>query len=490
MATTDTMLQPKATKQMDQLAPEADTTSVGSGTPKSATNMNTATGPIANAATDGGIINDATGQQSLGTGLTANSTSSQQQSTGTGVTANSAVDAASPDANTTPQPAPATPAAPTGGGVVNTAQQNGMADAAWQPSTGLSTNISQADTQQANAGGYTAQTGGQSTSYQGQGYDAQGYVPSLAAENMSQAVSRITDQNGVLMQRAGAMGEQAANARGLVNSSMGVQAGQAAMLDQAIPIAQGDIQTGMFNAQQANDAARFTADAKNQAAQFSANATNMANQFNAGQAQQMAMFAADQYNKAAEFAAQANNAASMFNAQAYNEARQKFVDAVNAARAAEQDARNMALRDAAVFKNQRDVANIGANATVNAAQIHASATMGAAQLQADSAAAAREWQGHQNDIDREQNRARFDTQMQFNIDSMGQDAFNRYQAGMTAIMTAQMEPEARTAAINNYNAMWAGNPYLPMRINTGGGSSATTGTTTNTNSGGTAVRTR
>jgi hypothetical protein len=58
--------------------------------------------------------------------------------------------------------------------------------------------------------------------------------------SVEQRVNRITSVNSPLMQQAGAMGAKASNRRGLLNSSIGVQAGQAAVLDAAVPIATQD----------------------------------------------------------------------------------------------------------------------------------------------------------------------------------------------------------------------------------------------------------
>lgn len=69
-------------------------------------------------------------------------------------------------------------------------------------------------------------------------------------------VKGLIDSNSPLMQQAQAKSAEAANARGLINSSMGVQAGQAALYDAALPIATQDASTyataGQFNAQQQN----------------------------------------------------------------------------------------------------------------------------------------------------------------------------------------------------------------------------------------------
>jgi len=64
-------------------------------------------------------------------------------------------------------------------------------------------------------------------------------------------VAGIIDNKALspIMERAQAGANEAANARGLINSSMGVQAGQAAVLDAALPIATADAATNATAAQ-------------------------------------------------------------------------------------------------------------------------------------------------------------------------------------------------------------------------------------------------
>ncbi len=420
----------------------------------------------AGASADGFTVNSTASPDPAGDQTSpATPTSPTEPATGGG----GLVDTAAATPEVAPEsPAPdGTPPAPTDGGIVDSAAPQtpataGPEDGAW--TAGGVDGIEQADTKDVTATGYTPAATPETKTYDPSTYEATGYVPETVKENMSQAVTRITDEDGVMMQRAAAAGERRAAGRGLINSTMAVQAAQAAVLDQAIPIAQGDIQTGMFNAQQANDAARFTADAKNRASEFAAAAANAAKQFGAGEANKMAMFAAEQFNMAARFAAEAENAAKQFNANAYNEARQKYVDAVNAAKAAQVDAENLSRRDAATFAQQRELQRMQgetARATANAGY---NASIATANIRAQTEAAQLAAQREENRLSREARAAEVDTNTRLTIDQMGQGAFERYQAGMNALMTADMEPEARQNAIHNYNAMWSGNPYLPVTI--------------------------
>jgi len=62
-------------------------------------------------------------------------------------------------------------------------------------------------------------------------------------------LANILDSDSPLMQRAATQGAQAANSRGLLNSSMASQAAQGAMIDRAAPIASQDAETYFQNAQ-------------------------------------------------------------------------------------------------------------------------------------------------------------------------------------------------------------------------------------------------
>lgn len=88
----------------------------------------------------------------------------------------------------------------------------------------------------------------------------------------------ILKSGGPLMEQAATAGAQTANRRGLLNSSMGVQAGQAALYDKALPIASQDAntygQSAQFNANAANTASIANAGFTNDAGRFNAGAKN------------------------------------------------------------------------------------------------------------------------------------------------------------------------------------------------------------------------
>ena len=132
----------------------------------------------------------------------------------------------------------------------------------------------------------TAQSVAQTTS---QGYDPAQMKATDWQVTPNQTVqgqlSSVLDSNSPLLTKARADTAQAANARGLLNSSMAAGAGEAAVLDKALqiatPDAQVNAQAGQFNANAKNAEAAQNQQATNTAAQFAAGAANNANATNA-----------------------------------------------------------------------------------------------------------------------------------------------------------------------------------------------------------------
>lgn len=150
-------------------------------------------------------------------------------------------------------------------------------------------------------------------------------------------VGRIIDQNSPLMQQAETRAKQGMAGRGLLNSSMAVGAGQSALYDAAMPMAQQNAQTyaqaANQNANAANTRAQFdagnvqqanlaNANAQNQTAQYNAQATNSQNQFNAGAQNQAGLSYAQAQNQASQYNAGAQNQTNQFNTQQSNAAGQ------------------------------------------------------------------------------------------------------------------------------------------------------------------------
>ena len=99
-------------------------------------------------------------------------------------------------------------------------------------------------------------------------------------------LNNILDPNSPLMQRAATYGNQQSNARGLLNSSIGISAAYAPMIDAGIQIATPDAasnnQFALFNADSANRTNQFNADISNRTSQFNASNALSASVANAG----------------------------------------------------------------------------------------------------------------------------------------------------------------------------------------------------------------
>jgi hypothetical protein len=95
-------------------------------------------------------------------------------------------------------------------------------------------------------------------------------------QTVASQLEGIIASGSPLMQRAEANARNMMNSRGLINSTMGVQAGQAAVIDAALPIATADAATY-------DRAATNTVNAQNQAAQANAALLTNTSQYNAGQ---------------------------------------------------------------------------------------------------------------------------------------------------------------------------------------------------------------
>jgi hypothetical protein len=411
-----------------------------------------------------------------------------------------------PGAGTTTPPPPATtpPASTSPGGTTTTTPpapaQPAAGTTAWSPTPGIVDQVKKADVQSVTASdpgaaqtaGTTGYTAGGYTAQQApdaQGYDAQGYDAATAGENMTQATDRIMGKDSEILQHTQAMADQQANSRGILNSTMAIQAGRSAILEQAQKLAAGDIDVAKFNAQAKNDASAFLANAKNTQAQFLAAEKNNNGRFNADQANQASAFTANAANVAAQFLAaskndaskfnaeQANNmavaaaqmkqAASEFNATAFNQASQRYTDAANAALAAHDDAENLSRRDTAQLGEQRYESDTRNAASVTAAGISASATMGAAQLASQDRAAALKQQGEQFGMQLSQHQIEF-------ASNLSASQFTQFQGGLTGIMTSQLEPDAKQNAIHNYMAVWSASGSLPFNVDLSQFPSATT----------------
>jgi len=116
-------------------------------------------------------------------------------------------------------------------------------------------------------------------------------------------ITGIIDANSPLMQQAARRANEAANAKGLLNSSIAVGAGQEAVMDRALPIATQDANTytntRLANQNSTNAGLQFSAAAQNQASQTNATLGTDTSQKNAAAANNLQLTNMDQAFKTA-----------------------------------------------------------------------------------------------------------------------------------------------------------------------------------------------
>jgi hypothetical protein len=155
-------------------------------------------------------------------------------------------------------------------------------------------------------------------------YNPATYDPSLwnidGKQTVNGQLQGILAGNSPLLQQAETRALQQANAKGLVNSSMAVTAGQSALYDAALPIAQSD-------ANLYASAAQTNANAQNSAGQFNASALNNAGQFNASAQNNTSQFNASAQNTAENNAAGATNSFLQIQMQEENKLRLADIEA-------------------------------------------------------------------------------------------------------------------------------------------------------------------
>lgn len=229
--------------------------------------------------------------------------------------------------------------------------------------------------QQASSTGYTptSATAQQATAT---GYDptttnavkasSTGYDPSAFQVTPDQTVegrlSGIIAADSPLMQQARTRAMQYANSRGLINSSMAAGAGESAMIDAAMPIAQQD--AGEFNQAMTN-----TVNAKNTASQFGANSSNTAELTNAQLGTNVNLANQNAQNAAAGFKASAENAASQENAQLGTNVNLSNQNAQNTASQFGANAANAASQTNAQLGTSANLANLDAATKVAMANL-------------------------------------------------------------------------------------------------------------------------
>lgn len=136
-------------------------------------------------------------------------------------------------------------------------------------------------------------------------------------ELVSNQISNIVGADSPLMQRASSMAMRNANQRGLLNSSMANEAAVGAVLDRATPIAQADANafTNVADRNLANNqqTAIFNAGQNQNSNQFNASQQNQTNQFNNSQQQQN-----NQYNASNQQQTNLQNASNTLQNNQFN----------------------------------------------------------------------------------------------------------------------------------------------------------------------------
>ena len=187
--------------------------------------------------------------------------------------------------------------------------------------------------------GYQADQAGPAVGYdaaQGQAYEyeaergtttkADANLRSVQEDELVQTqLERILAKDSPLMKRVASQGADFANDRGMLNSTMGAQASQAAMIDAALPIATADaaaIQTVYRDNQHyLNEIAVFNASEENAMTKFNVSEANRAASENAGRKTQVSLANTEFENSARQFLAAETNQTNRFNVSETNQQR-------------------------------------------------------------------------------------------------------------------------------------------------------------------------
>lgn len=175
-------------------------------------------------------------------------------------------------------------------------------------------------------------------------------------------LDKITAADSKLMQQAETRANQAAQSKGLLNSSLAVEAGQNAVIQQALPIAQQDAST-YFNAN------TNTVNAENAAKFQNMQAENAARSQNAAQATNVSQTNAQAVNTASGFGADAANRLQLANVD--NAVKVQLATMDNQYRQLLQSSQASAQMFQQVVKN---IADISQNATLSRAAKDAAIT--------------------------------------------------------------------------------------------------------------------
>ena len=242
-------------------------------------------------------------------------------------------------------------------------------------------------------------------------------------------LDKLLASENPIMQRARARAAETANERGLINSSFAAQAGEAAVIDAAMPIATAD--AGTYGRQA------------------------MANQGYENQA----------LSEKRQGVIQAQLAQKGYQYQkSLNSQQNKFADYMATKQMAHQKeltTMDLASREK-VAGMQLAGAMAAAGATVSAATISANTSMantqanlaGQAAMQQNQIAAQTGWNAQQ-----------VAANASINQSQLGANAVTNYTSQFTSIMNnPDLTPDGRSNAIASLNAVWQGSPYLPAGI--------------------------
>lgn len=203
------------------------------------------------------------------------------------------------------------------------------------------------------------------TAEQGTAKKADATLRSVQEDELVQTqLERILAKKSPLMERVAAGAGDFANDRGMLNSTMAAQAGQAAMIDAALPIATADaaaIQTVYRDNQHyLNEIAVFNASEENAMTKFNVSETNRAASENAGRKTQVSLANAEFENSARQFLAAETNQNNRFNVSETNQQRATFAAEQNQTNRFNASESNSAAASNAASANQMLLAGFDA----------------------------------------------------------------------------------------------------------------------------------
>ncbi len=251
---------------------------------------------------------------------------------------------------------------------------------------------------------------------------------------VSNQLQGLLDPSNPLMQRAMARANEAANARGLINSSIATQAGQTAMIDAALPIAQADAGTNQQN---------------NMASTQALNQFGFQGQQNVFQAGQ------NDLNRQQTAALQTQNLGFQ---GAQNDLNRKSTAGLQS-------------QSLAFQGSQNDLNRAQQTSYQNATLAYQNASLAATTQQAKDSLAQQQSQFLQN--------------QKLLSDQLGQNAATVYSGQVASILNNKdLDADGKANALDYVNAIWTGNGIVPSQIGGNTTSSpAKTTTSTTTSSG-------